>query len=219
MTASCRPYDRDRDRDPIRLICNETGHLGDPIDPYFADREVFADVHSLYYTDVETGASFVIEEGGDVIGYLLGCLDSRRHAAWVKSYLEKLVLRRVLIRGVLIRPGTAPLAWRFVFDWLRERPRFGDAGEAYPAHLHINLLPSGRHRGLGKLLVRSYFDLLRDRGIEGVYLETTAENTKAVAFFESQGFRQDVKFLAPGVRGADGSRLHGLRMLQELTGT
>lgn len=218
MTAVCRPYEFG-DRAAVRYICNETGHLGDPVDPYFSDREVFADLHSLYYTDVECDSSFVIEEGGDVIGYLLGCLDSRRYRAWVKSHLEPHILRRGLTRGVLVRPGTARLVWRFVADWLLERPQYGDAGEEYPAHLHINLLPAGRKRGLGGLLMKNYLNLLQTRGLPGVFLETTAENTSAVAFFRSQGFIEDEKFLAPGVRAADGSRLHGLRMLQKLEST
>lgn len=218
MTAICRPYEP-ADRAAVRHICNETGHLGDPIDPYFSDREVFADLHSLYYTDVETDSSFVIEEDGQVIGYLLGCLDSRRYRAWTKSHLEPRILRRALTRGVLIRPGTARLVWRFAGDWLREKPHFGDAGEDYPAHLHINLLPAGRRRGFGRLLMENYFELLQMNDLPGVFLETTAENTNAVAFFGSRGFVEDEKFLAPGVRAADGSRLHGLRMLLKLTST
>lgn len=217
MTAACRPYEP-ADRAAVRHICNETGHLGDPIDPYFSDREVFADLHSLYYTDVENDSSFVIEDDGDVIGYLLGCLDSGRYRAWVKSNLEPHILKRGLTRGVLVRPGTAPLVWRFALDWLREKPHFGNAGADYPAHLHINLLPAGRKRGLGGLLIENYFELLRAKDLPGVFLETTAENANAVAFFASQGFLEDEKFLAPGVRAADGSRLHGLRMLRKLPG-
>lgn len=207
------------DREAVRHICNETGHLGDPIDPYFSDREVFADLHSFYYTDVASDSSFVIEDDGEVIGYLLGCLDSVRYRAWVKSDLEARILKRAFARGVFLRPGTAPLVWRFVVDWLREKPHFGDAGDEYPAHLHINLLPRGRKRGLGGLLIKNYFELLRANGLSGVFLETTAENTNAVGFFKSQGFVEDEKSLAPGVRAADGSRLHGLRMIQKLPST
>lgn len=215
MKAICRPYEPS-DRQDVRHICNETGYLGNPIGPYFSDRELFADLHSLYYTDVESASSFVVEDDGRVIGYLLGCLDSDRYRAWVKKELEPSIIGQAFRRGVLWRPGTAPLAWRFLFDWIRERRRIADTDHCHPAHLHINLLPEGRGRGYGKKLMQSYFKLLQTHGIGGVFLETTSENVKAVEFFSSLGFVRDVELPAPGLRAIDGSRLHTLRMSREI---
>ena len=36
-------YYRAEDRAQVRQICAETGFLGDPVDPLFEDRELFAD--------------------------------------------------------------------------------------------------------------------------------------------------------------------------------
>src|SRR5438445_597293 len=66
-----RPY-RASDRDAVRRLCCETGFLGKPIDPVFADRELFADFLTGYYTDWEPESAFVLETGGEVKGYLLG---------------------------------------------------------------------------------------------------------------------------------------------------
>lgn len=214
-SAICRPY-RPADRSAVRHICNETGHLGDPIDPYFSDRDLFADVHSLYYTDVESGASYVIEDEGEVIGYLLGCLDSTKHGRWVAATLQRRILFKALAHADLIRPGTAPMAWRLIADWNREKPVFGETDEDHPAHLHINLLPSGRGRGLGGLLVSTYLERLISEGIPGLFLETTVENENAVAFFRSQGFVAVSTAPSPGVRASDGSRLHTLMMTRDV---
>src|SRR5262245_42467643 len=61
-----------RDQDAVRRICCETGFLGQPIDPLFEDRELFADYLTRYYTDKEPESSFVLEKNGEIRGYLLG---------------------------------------------------------------------------------------------------------------------------------------------------
>src|SRR5881275_565531 len=60
------------DRGAVRKLCCETGFLGDPIDPVFQDRELFADFLTTYYTDHEPESSFVLEIDGEIRGYLLG---------------------------------------------------------------------------------------------------------------------------------------------------
>ena len=64
---------RASDRDRVRWLCCETGFLGQPIDPVFEDRELFADFLTNYYLNREPESAFVIEVGGEVRGYLLGC--------------------------------------------------------------------------------------------------------------------------------------------------
>src|ERR1700748_3708800 len=66
-----RPY-QPRDRAILRDICADTGFLGQPIDPVFEDRELFADYLTAYYTDVEPESTFVTEWGGEVKGYIMG---------------------------------------------------------------------------------------------------------------------------------------------------
>ena len=41
------------DRARVRELCCATGFLGNPIDPVFEDRELFADYLTAYYTDRE----------------------------------------------------------------------------------------------------------------------------------------------------------------------
>src|SRR5438067_9068309 len=68
---SIRSY-RATDRVAVRKLCCDTGFLGDPIDPVFQDRELFADFLTTYYTDHEPESSFVLEIDGEIRGYLLG---------------------------------------------------------------------------------------------------------------------------------------------------
>ena len=59
------------DREAVRSLCCQTGFLGEPIDPVYEDRELFADFLTTYYTDHEPESSFVIEKNGELRGYLL----------------------------------------------------------------------------------------------------------------------------------------------------
>src|ERR1700683_2157722 len=60
-----RPY-RPEDRPLLRAICADTGFLGQPIDPVFEDRELFADYLTSYYTDAEPESTLVCELNGEV---------------------------------------------------------------------------------------------------------------------------------------------------------
>lgn len=203
----------------MRRICHLTGFMGDPADWFWADEASFADMFSGYYTDAEPESALVVEADGAVCGYLLGCRDSTR--AWDPV---RVAARHVVRRGIAVRPGTAGTVWRAVGDTIGDlatrRVRLADlelVDPRYPAHLHVNLLPAARGRGAGGALVRTWLDELRGDGVPGCFLQTMAENTAAVAFFEAMGFRtlgRDVP--APGERSRDGRRTHVRTMVQSL---
>jgi len=66
----------------VRRICADTGFLGQPIDPVFEDRELFADYLTGYYTRFEPDALLICELGGEVRGYLMGCRRPLLKQAW-----------------------------------------------------------------------------------------------------------------------------------------
>ena len=63
---------RASDRETVRKLCCDTGFLGEPIDPVYKDRELFADFLTTYYTDHEPESCFLLEVDGEISGYLLG---------------------------------------------------------------------------------------------------------------------------------------------------
>jgi GNAT superfamily N-acetyltransferase len=214
------------DRELVREICHLTGHMGEPADWFWADRDSFADLFSGYWTDREPESALVVEaepgdEGavpGQVVGYLLGCVDSTR----VPSMVEVL-WPHVWRRGLLWRRGTARTVWRGVLDVTgdlartRRLPEEEFSDPRYPSHLHIDLLPVARGRGLGRELVQRFLDRLRSLGSPGCHVQTLAENRGAVAFFRSVGFVPLERGPAvPAFRSRDGGRLHLQVMVQAL---
>src|SRR5205085_2346563 len=90
----------------------------------------------------------------------------------------------------------------------------------WPAHLHINLLPSGRGTGLGRALMAEWLGRLRGLQTPGAHLGTFAENLPAIRFFESCGFvRYGTPIRSPGFRTRDRQRMHIQWMVQSLTNT
>jgi len=77
--------------------------------------------------------------------------------------------------------------------------------EAFPAHLHVNLLPRAQGQGLGRMLIERLIDRLRQRGIGGLHLGVDADNARAIAFYRHLG-------VAEVAVEDDGGLILGLRL-------
>lgn len=73
-----RPY-RSSDRSRLFQIGADTTYFGDPIEVYLDDRQIFLDAFYSYYTDLEPGYSWVATSEGEVIGFLAGCVNTRKY--------------------------------------------------------------------------------------------------------------------------------------------
>src|SRR4051812_32222911 len=94
-----RKFNPATDRARIRELCCETGFLGNPIDPVFEDRQLFADYLTAYYTDWEPESSFVLVVNGDIRGYLLGSRHSFRQQVY--NFYNNIAL---FLRGICRYP-------------------------------------------------------------------------------------------------------------------
>ncbi len=88
------------------------------------------------------------------------------------------------------------------------------AADDYPAHLHVNLAPQFRNRGIGAVLIEAFAaDALR-AGAKGMHVVTSAD-ARNVRFYERVGFRErartsvngsELVFLGRSLAGARNSR-------------
>jgi ribosomal protein S18 acetylase RimI-like enzyme len=65
---------------------------------------------------------------------------------------------------------------------------FGSAAQAFPAHLHVNLAPQFRSRGIGADLIEAFVRDARAAGVKGVHVVTSAD-ARNVRFYERVGFK------------------------------
>lgn len=184
--AIIRRY-RPEDREAVREISWNTADKGRTVDLYFHDHETVAEVLTRYYTDWEPGSLWVAECDHAVVGYLTGCLDTRRGSRLINWRVVPGAVAGAIGRGALWRAET----WRLVAAFAKTALLGGgpkvDLGK-YPAHLHINLRQGFRGRGLGRQLIEHFRRQVQEQGIGGIHLVAWGENRDGRRFFERMGF-------------------------------
>ncbi len=173
------------DRERIRALCCDTGFLGDPIDPVFEDREVFADFLVNYYLDEEPESAFVVGKKGVLLGYLIG---SRFHKKRKGYYLRKMpgLISKVIRRFSSYRQESRRfILWMICKGWHETPP----VPKSLP-HFHINLLPEARGVRSTRELIDQFLAHLRQLGEKGVYGQmVTTAHRRGERMFERFGFK------------------------------
>lgn len=181
--TSIRPY-RPNDHDDVYEVCVRTAASGADARGLYSDDDLMPDVWAGPYLLLEPELAFVVDTGRRVAGYILGAADTER---FVQRYRDEW-----LPRFASRHPRQAPTP---------EEQHVVDAGynpsrmliaelDAYPAHLHINLLPELQGQGFGRKLIRTMLAALRERGVLALNLGLSAENVSARAFYDRIGFTQ-----------------------------
>jgi len=190
--AAIRQF-RAGDEVAIGRICLQTADAGGDATGILDDDELWAAVYALPYVVRHPEYAFVAEDAvGQAAGYVLATPDTAAFDAWFRDEWWPRFHRRW--------PRPAPADGSRAAGILRgawdRGGRPGDAGEpgdarlaaAYPAHLHIDLLPSLQGRGLGRRLIETELTRLREASVAGVHLGVDPRNAGAQAFYGRLGF-------------------------------
>ncbi len=176
---------RSSDREAVRRLCCQTGFLGQPIDPVYEDRELFADFLTTYYTDHEPESSFVIEKDGELYGYLLGSRKPLLNQLY--SFYQNVCL---FLRALLRYPRYNEHSRRFIIWLLKNGWREVPAAPRRTPHFHINLLPEARKMSTTRAVLSAYFSYLHRSGEKQVFGQiVTFESRRGERMFERYGFR------------------------------
>lgn len=176
---------RPSDRAAVRRLCCETGYLGKAIDPVFEDRELFADYLTSFYTDWEPESTFLVEQDGEVKGYLMG---SRRPV--LQQVYNFFFNFGLLARGAIRYPkyneaSKAFVRWILLNAW-REVP----AAPRRLPHFHFNMLPEVQNFGRARELLVQFLNHLRAHGEKKVFGQVvTFEDRRGAKVFERFGFQ------------------------------
>jgi hypothetical protein len=133
-----RPY-KAEDRAALRTLCCDVADKGSPIENFFSDREVAADLLTKYYTDYEPQSTFVAQCDGRLVGYINGCMDNRRHGLAMFWLIMPALLIKAFKHGIFFQPEIHQLLrgmlknWRRVFVWRRK------SFHSHQGHLHIGV--------------------------------------------------------------------------------
>jgi ribosomal protein S18 acetylase RimI-like enzyme len=91
-------------------------------------------------------------------------------------------------------PQRDPKNWtrvQTVYSWYHNADyTMPEPYEAYPSHLHIDLLERAQGRGYGRRMIEQVMDTLRRRGSPGAHLGVSMMNTPAFGFYQRLGFKE-----------------------------
>lgn len=180
-----RPY-RPEDRDALYDICLRTGDAGGDARGLYQDQDLLPDLFAGPYAFLEPDLTFVLDDGGRAVGYVLGTSDTARYSQEVRDKWLPLVAGKHPLPGG--EPGTPDAV---MTEYLHHPELIGHPAVAdYPAHLHIDLLPGYQGHGYGRALLNTLFAALAEAGAERVHLVMSTANTGARAFYDRMGFHQ-----------------------------
>ena len=208
--AFVRPYES-FDHADVYDVCVRTADGGGDARGLYSDDDLMPDVFAGPYLLLEPELAFVLDDGDRAVGYVLGTSDTRRWAAEHRRRWLPIVAIRYpasatpgapAVPDASVHRGTPAMREEQLVDLLHHPERnVLDALAAYPAHLHIDLLPEHQRAGHGRVLVRTFLTELRSRGIRGAHVGVSPTSTGARAFYERLGFHEelaadDVTYLA-----------------------
>lgn len=173
-----------RDLDALYHICLVTADAGHDASAKHNDPKLVGHIYSAPYGVLAPAQAIVAEDAEGVAGYIVGTHDTNGFdALQEREWWPALRLRygspdfvateadRERIAGIL-RPSHNP----------------AEIVAAYPAHVHMNLLPRLRGQGVGMALLKRWLAEARAAGVQGVHLGASASNSGGIAFWQKGGF-------------------------------
>jgi ribosomal protein S18 acetylase RimI-like enzyme len=196
-----RPY-TPGDRAACSRICVLTGHSGTDATGELTSDEIWGEIFVLPYLDRHPDYAWVVDVGAGsdlepdaahshsptVVGYIVCTPDTHAFENWFSTQYWPSRARR--FEGAAGATEQEVKMLRYAAHIGRRNEEVKEYTERYPAHLHINLLPSVQGQGLGRRMIETLLDKLKREGIRGVYLGASAENHAACAFYAHIGFRE-----------------------------
>ena len=168
-------------------VCLRTGNHGDDGERFYRDDpDALGRIFVGPYLAFEPDFSLILEDVQGICGYALGALDSRAfYTRYENEWRPNLCAR-------FPRPNGSRGGWtrlEQVYDTYHHPDYYcPDPYDAYPSHLHIDLLPRAQGLGYGRRMIQQLLQAFRDRGSPGVHLGLSDRNTRAFAFYRHLGF-------------------------------
>ncbi|MEN9938728.1 MAG: hypothetical protein RLZZ387_5307 [Chloroflexota bacterium] len=184
MTFAIRPY-HPSDMVALYRICLLTGDSGQDASALYRDPELLGHVFAGPYAVFEPDLCFTLTHAAAPVGYVLATRDSAAFAERCEREWFPPLRERYPLPPPDDHSSEAGFT-RYMHAGLGVSPEM----DAYPAHLHIDILPVAQGQGWGRRLIETLAARLREVGVPGVHLGVGARNTRAIAFYERVGFHR-----------------------------
>ena len=183
---------RPEDQAGAYYVCLKTGDHGKDGEPFFReDPGALGRIFVGPYLAFEPELSFVLEDKEGICGYALAAFDSRAfYARYETEWRPKLCTQFPEPKGDRSRWTRTQDVYSSYHhpDYFCPEPY-----DAFPSHLHIDLLERARGRGYGRGMLERAMDKLRELGSPGAHLCLSALNVPAFGFYHRLGFRELIR--------------------------
>jgi ribosomal protein S18 acetylase RimI-like enzyme len=184
MTFSIRPF-HPSDLCALYRICLLTGDSGSDASDLYRDGELLGHYYVAPYGMLEPDVCFTLTQDDVPCGYLLGTRDSAAFSTRCEKDWFPVLRQRYPLPAAEDTTQDGDLI-RAIHRGYHPHPDL----TAYPAHLHIDLLPTAQGQGLGRKLIETFLNRLRGLSVPAVHLGVGARNARAIAFYERVGFHR-----------------------------
>lgn len=178
---------RPDDLDVLYRISLATGLAGGDASHLYADFKLMGHIYAAPYALLEPQLALVVEDSGGVAGFAVGATDT---TAWEQRLEQS--WWPALRKRYAMPPEANAAEWtpdqRRAFMIHRPTATPSAIVVAYPAHLHLNLLPRLQGRGIGKKLFDHWMNLAGQHGAKALHVGVNRANTGAARFWRKRGF-------------------------------
>lgn len=172
-----------RDLEDLVEVCIRTADVGGDATGMLDDDRLWADIYLLPYLERHPELAFVVEnDTGRSIGYIVATDDTDAFDAWFRESWWP--------QHRAAYTGSANPRQRDLVSSADARRAGSALAGAYPAHLHIDLLPEAQGQGWGRILIRRLVEVLAGAGVVGVHAVASADNSGAAQFYPRLGFEE-----------------------------
>lgn len=181
MTDAIRPF-HISDLYPLYRICLLTGADGGDATGTIDD-EILGHFFAAPYAVLEPELCFILTHFGAPVGYVLGTQHSHKFAEATETKWWPHLRQKYPLREQADRSREA-----MMIKAIHTGYQAPTIAADYPAHLHIDLLPEGQGRGLGREMIEIFISALKSQSVSGLHLGVSKGNLRAMAWYPKLGF-------------------------------
>ncbi len=186
---------RPDDLDQIYAISLATGHGGKDARHLYRDGRMVGHIYSAPYVVLNPEMTLVAEDELGIAGYIVGAYDTSAFEARLEREWWP------ALRAEYADPTGEPSTWTAgegrSFAIHHPRTMWAEIVEAYPAHIHMNLMPRLQGQGVGSRLLEQWVSEACNAGVRGIHLGVNAGNQGGLNFWSSRGFERLLPPLVP----------------------
>ena len=189
MPFLIRPY-HPSDLPQLYRICLQTAYHGGDGSHLFSDPDLMGHFFIGPYATLEPDLCFILLDRGRPMGYICATRDVPQFRDTCERVWFPLLRQQYSLDPSMALSAVEQELYRIIHAGID----LNDDVRAYPARLHIALLPEVQRRGGGRQLMQTLRTQLLALGITALHLEVSRQNEGAIAFYKAVGFHQVVEY-------------------------